>query len=486
VKRLIITMLAVLFLNTTVSGTVSLPFTDETNYDRIVFLIDASGSMGANDPYRLRLELANMIITLAPIHIEVGFIAFDDEIVGSYPMTTYRDTIQAAIESIVARSWTDIGLGLRYAMELAGNNERTVVVFLTDGENISISPNGRGHHNAVADEQYALELARTYNIPIYAVRFGTGFGMDYLTYLVEETSGRTYQIDNPSQFSTTSLQLISDIFGHNFMLHQETVYVTVTNTPPIFIGDLPDIFLRNENPRVIDLNELFYDPDGGYLSFELIGDYVNIIDDLLVIDLETIQELKFTIIATDEIGASFEQNFNIRVVSFWVYHQTAFWIIGAIFLVLLLLYLLFTRRVKYGTEPIIPILHNNHLFKEARFEGYFLNTLSGNEIPILNWGAAYIENKNIISLGEMLNMLEVEEKLPEAHKLFFEAGNNSTVIFHHMTDCVISLGNRNIQKGKKEVLKFDSKLYITFEDHVTEIEIRYKKVRKKRYGIGTT
>ncbi|MCL1924635.1 MAG: hypothetical protein FWF50_03525, partial [Defluviitaleaceae bacterium] len=264
--------------------------------------------------------------------------------------------------------------------------------------------------------------------------------------------------------------------GHSFMLHQETVYIT--NTPPVFMGNLSDIFLRSSNPRLVDLNSLFYDADSHSLNFQVLGENVSQTDDFLMIDLQTIQNLSFTVIATDEIGAYLEQSFNIRVVSFWTYYQTAFLIIGIIFLILLLIYLLFTRRIKGEPGAIIPVLYNNHLFKDARFEGYFLNTLSGNDIPILNWGAAYIENKNIISLGEMFNMLEVEERLPEAHKIFFEAGNNNTVIFHHMTNCVVSLGKKDIPKGKKEVLKFESKLYIVFEDHSTEIELRYKRVRK--------
>ena len=476
-KKLLAVITLMLFSNTIVLGV------EDTNYNRIVFLIDASGSMNTNDPYRLSLELANMLITLSPPHVEVGFVAFDSYIVGSYEMATYRGNIQESINSIVASLWTDIGLGLRYAMELAAPHDKTVVVFLTDGESISVNPNGRGHNNSVADEQYALELAITYNIPIYSVRFGTGFGMGYLTSLAEQTNGRTYQIDNPSQFGATSLQIISDIFGHSFMLHQEIVYINVTNTPPVFVGSVSDMLLRDNDPKILNLNDMFYDAEGHHLSFEVIGDYVDIIDDFLIIDIQTIQNLNFIVIATDEIGAYLEQNFDIRVVSFWAYHQIAFLIIGIIFLILFLIYLLFARRIK--EEPIIPILYNNQLFKEARFEGYFLETLSGNEVPILSWGAAYIENKNIISLGEMFSMLEVEEKLPEAHKIFFEAGNNSTVIFYHMTDCVVSLEKRDVPKGKKEVLKFDSKLYIVFEDHVTEIELRYKRIRK-RYGTRTS
>lgn len=475
-KKLVVLLFLMLFSHTIANA--------ETNYNRIVFLIDASGSMNNNDPYMLSIELANMIITLAPLHVEFGFIAFDSYIVGKYGMSTYRDNIQAKIGEIVYRSWTDIGKGLRYAMELVGSYENTVVVFLTDGETISVDPNGRGHASALEDEQHALKLAQTYNIPIYAVRFGTGFGMEYLETLAVKTYGRTYRIDNPSWFADTSLQLISDIFGNNFMLHQEVVYITVNNMPPVFIGYIPNIILKNSNPKIIDLNTLFYDSDSDYINFEILeeNEYVYIVDEFLVIELLNTQNLVFTIIATDEMGAYVKQYFDLRVVSFFAYHQGAFLTIAIIFLILLLIYIFLIRNIRDKSSSIIPIIYNNnHLFKDARFEGYFLNTLSGNEIPILNWGASYIENKNIVSLGEMFDMLEVDERLPEAHKIFFEAGNNNNVIFHHMTDCIVSLGKINIPKGKKEVLSFDSIMYIVFSDHSTEIELRYKRIRK-RYG----
>ena len=36
-----------------------------------------------------------------------------------------------------------------------------------------------------------------------------------------------------------------------------------------------------------------------------------------------------------------------------------------------------------------------------------------------------------------------------------------------------------IFKKKKEILQYEDKVYITFEDNVTELELRYKRKRKR-------
>lgn len=173
---------------------------------------------------------------------------------------------------------------------------------------------------------------------------------------------------------------------------------------------------------------------------------------------------------------------NFDVQPFWLYHRNFLLGTGAIFSILLILLAVYLRRSK---DKVIPIKAEpavssyNHKFNNARFEGYFLNTKSGIEIPVLTWPANYINSKSDISLGEMLNMLDVTENRSEAHKIFFQAGNNDTVIFHHNTECIITIGRRNVAHGQKEVLKYDDKIYITFEDHATELEVRYKRVRKR-------
>lgn len=99
-------------------------------------------------------------------------------------------------------------------------------------------------------------------------------------------------------------------------------------------------------------------------------------------------------------------------------------------------------------------------------------------MPVLNWNSSYIENKQKISLGDLLQMMDVEEALPESHKIYFTAGNNHAVVFSHDTNCIVNLRNKTVSSGKKEVLNYDDNLYIIFEDNATELEVRFKRARR--------
>ena len=251
--------------------------------------------------------------------------------------------------------------------------------------------------------------------------------------------------------------------------------------------------LRGSSIREFDLNQYFVHIYDGTLSFRL-ADLAPDVDGtiqqpilnaeiregiLFLMPIHTgVQELFINV--NDGQGGELLGTISFNVLPFWLYYSDAVIIIGVIFTILLLLYILYIMKLKKRPTHIVTESPPppNHKFYNAKFEGYFLNTLSGKEIPILNWSASYINNKQIISLGEMLDMLDVEEKLLEAHKIFFKAGNNETVIFYHNTHCVVDMGNKNIESGKKEILRYDDKIYITFEDHVSEIEIRYKRVGK--------
>ena len=281
------------------------------------------------------------------------------------------------------------------------------------------------------------------------------------------------------------MELHVNVSGGNYGASSLALPITFTNTPPIILQSaIPAEIRRQNNTLTLDLNDFFYDADGDALTFEILGgmpDRIGLHENIMTIDLNIRGGEDFQLHASDGRGGVAAHQITFDVVPWWIYFRMAFLIIATIFFILLSLYIIFFRRVRripVAAQPMPLSPNTNRFSNDARFEGYFLNTLSGNDIPILNWNARYIENKQTVSLGEMFNMLDVEERLPEAHKIFFEAGSNHTVIFHHMTDCVVTLGNKDVPRGKKEVLNFDNRLYIVFEDHSTEIEIRYKRMKR--------
>ena len=272
---------------------------------------------------------------------------------------------------------------------------------------------------------------------------------------------------------------------NGFAMESEETAMIFSNTPPTLNGDLNRTILKDDRSKEFDLNDFFKDADEDVLSFEIVDDdkkVAGLENSKLIVYAKEEGDYLVSVSASDGRGGVIMGKFNFSVVSVWVYFRNAIVGILIIFILLLILYFLFIRKTKESEKVInnpTPLLINPNIkFSGARFEGYFLNTLSGNDVPVLNWNASYIDSKHIICLGDLFSISDVEEKLPESHKIFFRAGNNGTVIFYHNTECLVSLSNRDVPRGKKEVLNYDDRLYIVFEDHVTEIEIRYKRVRK--------
>lgn len=276
----------------------------------------------------------------------------------------------------------------------------------------------------------------------------------------------------------------AEIIGENY--HQVTPVqsITFSNTLPEILkeGQIP--VLKKIEETEIDLNNYFHDSDGDALTYQIeeeSNEYKFIIDKNLL-KFTPKEEGNRTVIlyVSDGRGGVITSEIQFNIQPFLIYYKKVWIAIGCIFVILLILYFVIFKKGK--RKPIIVMEDTSSIdsvFQGARFEGYFLKTFSENEIPVLYWNASYINNKHSITLGELFRILDVEEKLSEARKIYFQAGKNGSVIFYHDTNCIVSIGSRDIPAGKREILNFDDRLYIVFEDNVTEIEIRYKRTRGK-------
>lgn len=452
-----------------------------TEKNRIVFVIDASGSMNSNDPDRLVNEIVKMFIDASHSgKTEVGLVVFNDTIVKSYPISPIateeqRDSLKYAVDNIIIRGSTDIGLALHYAMNMFATTQikdeaRLAVILFSDGEtDLRHTRTGRTMEDSIADEQAAFALSKEMNIPIFSVALSRAgpLNIEYLETISEITNGRTYKISTIDNVPPLFRNLFTDVTGTEII----TKYVT-TGT-----GTEQNVSITLSNYHLYEANIITW-LGSGYQSIKIKGDSFDNI---------TLQK-NFTA----DLGAEVE----INVISFYNIppdlgisrNLGAVIVMGLILTVSIAAYILYTKK---PTPPVmpkpsvpkptpttskpIPVINSS---STARFEGYFLNTLTDNEIPILNWSALCISNKKTVSLGEIFTMLEVTEDLPEAHQIFLKGGNDNTAIFHHSTNCIVSIGDRHIEKGIEEILQYDDKIYITFEDGITEIEIRYKRIRK--------
>lgn len=300
-------------------------------------------------------------------------------------------------------------------------------------------------------------------------RAALGNAGDYMTATIQNTNPKTYKF---------KAEVYNDIYRENSPYKE----IILTNNPPEQKEDNKISVLKGSETE-IDLNDYFYDNDGDALTYQFAdkkySENKNIDKNMLKVFSEEDKIESIVLNVSDGRGGVISGDIILEYMPLWLYYKNTIIGVILIFILLLTLYLIYKYKTSEKKEEPEEVPHKTgEIFTGARFEGYFLKTLSGNDIPVLNWNASYIDNRHNITLGEMFGILDVTEKLPEANKIFFEAGKNNTVIFYHDTDCIISFGNRNILRKKKEVLNYDDRIYIVFEDNSTEIEIRYKRVRK--------
>ena len=113
----------------------------------------------------------------------------------------------------------------------------------------------------------------------------------------------------------------------------------------------------------------------------------------------------------------------------------------------------------------------------GRLEGYFLATANGEDIPVTNWPLTSLERRKVVSLSELFDRMDIGVKVLEAGRIWLEAGKKETLLVRHDTNCTVVRGRTPVKRRHTEAMEYNEKMYITFEDGVTEIEIRYKAIK---------
>lgn len=168
----------------------------------VVLLIDVSGSMVKNDPEGLAVKAALHYVELVEEekNSRVGIVPFSDELGDVVPLTQASgegaETLQKSLEGLKpTKGDTDIGLALKKALELMGDDSGRVrqIVLLTDG--VIDLPHAENEQQAEAySAATALECARICsekNIVIHTVALDTdgSLNVDLLSELSSSSGG---------------------------------------------------------------------------------------------------------------------------------------------------------------------------------------------------------------------------------------------------------------------------------------------------------
>ena len=173
----------------------------------IMMALDISGTMLGEDLKPNRLEAAKAVATdfvLSRPNDQIGLVVFAGESFTQCPLTTDHAVLVNLFQSVkfgMIEDGTAIGLGLANAVNRMKDSptKSKVVILLTDGSN------NRGD----IDPQTAAEIAKTFNIRVYAIGVGT---RDELV-PIQTPMGKQYM---SSEFDETALRNIAQMTGGEY------------------------------------------------------------------------------------------------------------------------------------------------------------------------------------------------------------------------------------------------------------------------------
>ena len=177
----------------------------------IMMALDISGTMLGEDLKPNRLEAAKAVATefvLSRPNDQIGLVVFAGESFTQCPLTTDHAVLVNLFQSVkfgMIEDGTAIGLGLANAVNRMKDSETKskVVILLTDGSN------NRGD----IDPQTAAEIAKTFNIRVYAI--GVGSYSDQVRVSMHTPYGVQYGTMS-SEFDETTLRNIAQLTGGEY------------------------------------------------------------------------------------------------------------------------------------------------------------------------------------------------------------------------------------------------------------------------------
>lgn len=177
----------------------------------IMMALDISGTMLGEDLKPNRLEAAKAVATdfvLSRPNDQIGLVVFAGESFTQCPLTTDHAVLVNLFQSVkfgMIEDGTAIGLGLANAVNRIKDSatKSKVIILLTDGSN------NRGD----IDPQTAAEIARTFNIRVYAI--GVGSYSDNVRVPIHTPYGVQYTTMN-SEFDETTLRNIAQSTGGEY------------------------------------------------------------------------------------------------------------------------------------------------------------------------------------------------------------------------------------------------------------------------------
>lgn len=466
----------------------------ERNCD-IVFALDISGSMKKTDENRTAVEAIKMVIDICDENDRIGMVAYNDTIAYSFSLTNlgsqeHRQQLKDMVDSIEYQGETDIGLGIRQAVEMLGTQEQNrekLVILLSDGKtDLAQSTTGRTLEQSEADLNQAVAQAEKEKIAIHTIGFANEYleDSDYLTIIAANTQGTTHIAASPLQLNQMINQILSsykegentltqviDISGE---LQEEQIELKKKNTKKVYLnilctGEIYQLALGNttgeiqqsQKYAIVKWNEpketlvklTFQGSQGAKMILNMIeikGD-----EPTPILSLSpTPPVTKIPVIVTSVPVQKEKQTPRIGLVVLVICCLT-------ICSILFIVYLFF-RKDKKQKYPQF----------DGMLLGEFIDLKSKNESISLQWQLKEYPEEGV-TLKELFHGADFREDLPELDRLCFYPYKNHQLLLVHCMEGGVFLEEENIFQNKPTQIHVGDTVYISFAENSSELELKY-------------
>ncbi len=461
----------------------------------IVFALDISGSMKKTDENRTAIEAIKMMIDICDENDRIGLVAYNDTIAYSFELTNLSEQQQSQqlknmVDAIEYGGETDIGLGMKRAVEMLGiqeENREKLVILLSDGKtDLEQSTTGRTLEQSEEDLNQAVAQAERQSIAVHTIGFANEYleDTDYLAIISANTQGTTHIAASPLQLNQIINQIIySYKEGQNTLtkvidisgeLQEEQIELKGENTKKVYLnilctGELYQIQAENNageilqsqkyaimkwnDPQETSLKLTFQGSPGAKMILNMIevrGDEPTPILSLAPSPPIT----KEPVIVTDLPVQEEKSAPNIGIVVLIIFCATVGCMLGIV-------YLFFKKDKK-----------QNYLQFEGQLSGEFIDLKSKNESVSLVWQLKEYPDEGV-TLKELFHGADFREDLPELDRLCFYPYKNHQLLLVHCMEGGVFLGEENIFPNKPTRIHVGDTVYVSFAENSSELELKY-------------
>jgi hypothetical protein len=156
--------------------------------------------------------------------------------------------------------------------------------------------------------------------------------------------------------------------------------------------------------------------------------------------------------------------------------------VGGLLILLAILFAIFRRRraKRLIAQNAIPLAEVRAEQRESsgelkgKLDIYGIVVDGGNtEIPAVSYRFSPSDRGKTLTLEAVMASADVPYHYPAAAKIRFSSGANGTLVVKNNSNATIFIAAQPYYSGQQAALVYGQKLYIVFEDQVSEFEVYY-------------